>query len=194
MIVMAPADAAELPLMLDLAVRAGKPVAIRYPRTTIVDSVAGVAPAPVEIGKSALLREGRDATILAYGVTAAAALDAAEALHEEGIEVTVINARFAKPLDGEAILAAARRGPIVTVEEHVLAGGFGSAVLELLSREGVCGQVSSLGIPDRFVEHGARARLLASLSLDAPGIASAVKDALRQARSGGRGAERGKTR
>jgi len=194
MILMAPADAAELPLMLDLAVRAGKPVAIRYPRTTIVDSVAGEASAPVVIGKSAKLRAGGDATILAYGVTAATALDAAEALGEEGIEAAVINARFAKPLDGEAIVEAARRGPIVTVEEHALAGGFGSAVLEFLSREGVCGQVSSLGIPDRFVEHGARARLLASLSLDGPGIASAVRDALARARAGGRGAERGQAR
>jgi len=178
MIVMAPADAAELPAMLRFAVDAGKPVALRYPRATIVDSVAGVEPAPVELGRSAFLRDGADATVFAYGVTAAAALDSAALVEHDGVSVAVVNARFAKPLDEGMILAAAARGPIVTVEEHALAGGFGSAVLELLAERGVAARVVRLGVPDRFIEHGARARLLASLSLDAAGIAAAVKSAL----------------
>jgi 1-deoxy-D-xylulose-5-phosphate synthase len=178
MVVMAPADAAELPLMLDFAVACGSPTAIRYPRTVVADHETGVTPRPIELGRSATLREGPDATILAYGVTVAAALEAARLLERDGTSVTVVNARFAKPLDEDAILAAARRGPIVTAEEHALAGGFGSAVLELLSRAGALVRVKCLGVPDRFVEHGKRQRLLSSLSLDAPGIAAAVKSVL----------------
>ena len=184
MVVMAPADAAELKLMLEFAVGLGKPVAIRYPRTTIVDSVAGVETAPLELGRAAVLREGADATILAYGTTVGAALDSAEILSSEGIAAAVVNARFAKPLDADAILAAARRGPIVTAEEHALAGGFGSGVLELLSSKGVPAGVIRLGIADQFIEHGARPRLLASQSLDAAGIAAAVRRAVSAERPG----------
>ena len=177
-VVMAPALGAELKMMVDFALDAGRPAAIRYPRASIMDSAAGAAPEPIELGRSASLRDGADATILAYGVTAAAALDAAEALSREGMEVAVVNARFAKPLDADAVLAAARRGPLVTAEEHSLVGGFGSAVLELLADAGIEARVVRAGIPDRFVEHGARARLLASVSLNAAGLADAVRNAL----------------
>jgi len=178
MVVMAPAVGAELKMMVDFALEIGRPAAIRYPRASIMDSAAGAALEPIRLGGSVSLRDGADATILAYGVTAAAALDAAEMLSREGMEVAVVNARFAKPLDSEAILAAARRGPLVTAEEHSLVGGFGSAVLELLADAGIETRVVRAGIPDRFVEHGARARLLASVSLNAAGLADAVRNAL----------------
>ena len=177
-VVMAPADGCELKLMLRFAFEAGKPVAIRYPRASIIDSVTGAAPEPLVLGRSAVLREGGDAAIIAYGVTVAAALEAAEMLSRDGIETAVVNARFAKPLDEDVIIAAAERGPVVTAEEHSLLGGFGSAVLELLADSGVQTRVVRVGLPDRFIEHGARERLLASVSLNAPGLADAVKTAL----------------
>jgi 1-deoxy-D-xylulose-5-phosphate synthase len=183
MVVMAPADATELKMMLEFAVGLERAVAIRYPRTAIIDSVAGAEHRPVALGKSVTLKEGGDATILAYGVTAAAALEAARFLGEAGIDAAVVNARFAKPLDTDAILAAARRGPIVTVEEHSLVGGFGSAVLEMLSEHSARARVARIGIPDRFIEHGSRARLLASVSLNAAGIAEAVRGVVKKPRA-----------
>lgn len=191
MVVMAPADAAELRGMLDFAVELGKPAAIRYPRGAVFESLAGSRREAIQLGKSAVLRRGDDATIIAYGVTAAAALEAAETLAEEGIEMTVLDARFAKPLDEEEILAAAVRGPIVTTEEHSLTGGFGSAVLEFLAESGAAVHVVRLGIPDRFVEHGARSRLLASASLDASGLAEAARSALGRKAVAGRAAGEG---
>ena len=138
--------------------------------------MARVEPVAIELGRATQLVSGGDATILAYGATAAAALDAVEILKAEGIDAALVNARFAKPADEEMILEAARRGPIVTVEEHAAVGGFGSAVLEVLAQGGVAARVVRLAVPDRFVEHGVRARLLASISLDAAGIADAVRD------------------
>jgi len=190
MVVMAPADAAELKFMFRFALETKAPVAIRYPRTTVIESVAGASSAPVELGASVVLRDGSDATILAYGVTCAAAMEAAEMLEADGLDVAVVNARFAKPLDEEAILEAARRGPIVTAEEHSLVGGFGSAVVELLSDRGVEASVTRLGIPDRFMEHGARPRLLAGISLNAAGMADAVR-ALLEAKRPSRAAASG---
>ncbi len=177
-IVMAPADAQELKMMLSFAIRAPHATSIRYPRTAIVESVSAGKPEPVRLGRSVTLRDGSDATIISFGVTASAALEAAGQLAGEGIEAAVINARFAKPLDRDAILTAARRGPIVTAEEHSLVGGFGSAVLELLADSGVDARVVRVGLPDSFVGHGSRARLLASVSLDATGLANAVRRAL----------------
>jgi len=188
MVVMAPADAAELRSMVHFAISSGRAVAIRYPRSTVVKSVAAGTLAPVEMGRSIMLREGTDATIIAYGVTASAALDAAATLAFDGIETAVVDARFAKPIDADMVLAAAERGPIITAEEHALAGGFGSAVLELLADRGIQAQITRLGIPDRFVEHGARPRLLASASLDAAGMAAAVKSAVGSRRGAPRAA------
>ncbi len=178
MVVMAPADAAELKMMLDFAVGLGRPVAMRFPRATIVESLAGVEPIAIELGRATQLVPGGDATILAYGATVAAALDATKVLQAEGINAALVNARFAKPLDEELILEAARKGPIVTVEEHAAVGGFGAAVLEVLADRHAAARVVRLAVPDRFIVHGVRARLLASLSLDAAGIADAVRDAL----------------
>jgi len=139
----------------------------------------GSDPAPVErqgleIGKGGLLTEGSDLSIIAIGSTVYPALEAAARLKERGIFASVVNARFAKPLDRELILAeAGRTGCLVTVEENAVMGGFGSAVLELLADEGLSQvRVKRIGIPDRYIEQGTQARLRADLGLDSVGIAA----------------------
>src|SRR5205085_5279941 len=124
--------------------------------------------APLPIGKAETLREGEDVALLAFGVHVATAMEASDLLAREGIAATVVNARFAKPLDEECILDLARRaGRLVTIEAGVAAGGFGSAVLELLARHGVTCPVTVLGIPDEFVDHGKPAHLRAQCGLTA---------------------------
>lgn len=132
---------------------------------------------PLPIGKGEVLRRGRDVTILALGPLAYAALEAAGDLAARGIEATVINPRFIKPLDEDLILTwADRTGHLVTVEEHVLAGGFGSAVLELLARNGRKGiRVRCLGVKDEFVHQGKPAILREHLGLTPAGIRAAVQ-------------------
>ena len=119
-----------------------------------------------------MLRTGADGCIVVCGALVGRCLEAADTLREEGLDVGVINARFVKPLDTEAIVGAIRDLPwVVTVEEASLMGGFGSAVLEAAADAGVdASRVRRLGIPDRYVEHGERDELLADLGLDVAGI------------------------
>ncbi|HPU00281.1 MAG: 1-deoxy-D-xylulose-5-phosphate synthase [Firmicutes bacterium] len=172
MAIMAPRNEDELQHMLYTALYgAPGPAALRYPR----DKGEGVPlsePRLLPWGKGELLREGKDLLIVAAGTVANAALAAADRLaREAGIDAAVINARFVKPLDEELILQWARRcGRLLTVEESILAGGFGSAVLELLAERGLALPVSRLGIDDRFVEQGPRELLLSLYGLDAEGI------------------------
>ncbi len=172
MAVMAPRNEDELQHMLYTALHgAPGPSALRYPR----DKGEGVAlkePHLLPWGQGELLREGKDLLIAAAGTVANAALAAAERLfNEEGIDAAVINARFVKPLDEKLILEwAARCGRVLTVEENTLVGGFGSAVLELLSKRGLVLPVRRLGIDDRFVEQGPRPLVLSLYGLDAEGI------------------------
>ena len=134
------------------------------------------APREIPIGVSETLREGDDIVIVAYGQPVNAALEAAETLAREGLQATVVNARFAKPLDAERLLALAARTPrFVTVEEHVIAGGFGSAVAELLHERGARVELEMLGIPDEHVDHGAQKLWRRHYGLDAEGIAAAVR-------------------
>ncbi len=184
MAVMAPRNEAELQHMLYTALYgAPGPAALRYPR----DHGEGVdleEPRLLPWGKGELLREGADLLIAAAGTTANAALAAAEMLSAEGVEAAVIDPRFIKPLDEALILKWARRcGRVLTVEENVLAGGFGSAVLELLAGSGLTLPVHRLGVEDRFVEQGPRDLILSLCGLDAPGICRA---ALAFAGGGGR--------
>jgi len=127
----------------------------------------------VPIGQGEIIRFGEDLAILAIGSTVAPALEAAQELALSGVEATVVNARFAKPLDSELITSVANRVKnLVTVEENTLNGGFGSSVIELLQKSGVGDiQVRSIGIPDEFVEQGAQAILRSQYGLDAKGIA-----------------------
>ncbi len=171
-VLMAPKDGRELKQMLKLAVESNRPAAIRYPKDNIPDEDMDLPSSPVSIGEAEVLKEGTEGAILAYGAMVYPAYTAAEKLSSEGIEVAVINARFAKPLDKTMILEAVREHPLVlTVEDHALAGGFGSAVLEMVSEEGGdASKIRRLGIPDRFIEQGPREILLGGLGLDAEGI------------------------
>ena len=183
MVLMAPADEAELGEAMRLGLSLGGPAAIRYPRDSVPKRLPGRCP-PFELGVSRELRAGDAATILAYGTTTINALKAAEMLSAEGIEVRVINARFARPIDRAMVAEVfADDKPVITVEDHSIAGGFGSAVLETAQELGLSTRwVHRLGIPaDRFVAHGSRSGQLAEVGLDAAGLAAAVQR-LRQVR------------
>ena len=180
MTLMAPKDEAELRQMVWTAYRHAAarrgPIGVRFPRGTGTGVPLDAPLAEMPIGVSETLREGTDLVILAYGHPVSAALEAAEALARDGLEATVVNARFAKPLDAERILAlAAASGRFVTVEEHVVAGGFGSAVGELLAERGARVELEMIGIPDEHVDHGAQKLWRRHYGLDADGIAAAVR-------------------
>jgi len=179
-VLMAPKDEAELRQMVWTATRyaanGGGPIAFRFPRGTGTGAALDVPLTELPIGISETLREGADVAILCYGPVANDALVAAEALAAVGIEATVVNARFAKPLDAERFLAiAARIGRVLTVEEHVIAGGFGSAVSELFVERGAKVELEILGVPDEWVDHGAQKLWRKHFGLDAEGIAAAVR-------------------
>jgi 1-deoxy-D-xylulose-5-phosphate synthase len=178
---MAPKDENELRDMLYTAVQHPGPIALRYPRGQGVGVPFSSILQKVPIGQAEVLREGEDLLILALGASVYPALDAAAMLEEQGFSATVVNARFVKPLDEDLILTlAARHGRVLTVEENVLAGGFGSAVLELLVDRELSVAVKRLGIPDTFVEHGSPAILRQKYGLDAGGILQGALAALQQ--------------
>jgi 1-deoxy-D-xylulose-5-phosphate synthase len=174
LIVCAPADAAELRECLRFSLRQDHAVAFRYPRDEAVDSCGPTT--PFELGKAVTLRTGPDAVLAAYGAMVPEAMRAADLLAERGIEVSVLNARFVKPLDEDALGQALAEHPLlVTVEDHFLSGGFGSAVLEYASElHGPRARVVRLGVPDRYVEHASRRRQLEAVGLSAAGIAERV--------------------
>jgi 1-deoxy-D-xylulose-5-phosphate synthase len=175
-ILMAPRDAEELVRMLQLALdQSTAPVAIRYPKATCPELPASREP-NLRPGKAEVLVEGEDVALFAYGSMVDEAFRALGALKERGVEPTLVNARFAKPLDTELLrrLAATHR-VLVTLEEHVLMGGFGSAVVEALADGGITFEkVLRIGVPDRFVTFGSRQKLLEECELDAVAIARRV--------------------
>jgi 1-deoxy-D-xylulose-5-phosphate synthase len=173
--VMAPGDRWDLAAMIETALDHGGPAAIRYPKAQA--ALLPREPSPVELGRAERLRQGADGALVACGTLVVRCLKAAERLAAEGIELSVLNARFVKPLDEQTILDAVGHSPfVVTVEEGQLMGGFGSAVLEAACDAGLdTRHVRRLGIPDRFIEHGTREELLADLGLDAEGIAAACR-------------------
>ena len=178
MVVMAPGDSHDLANMIDFAIKQPHPSALRYPKASAC-SIDGPR-ARIELGKSEILRTGHDGTIVCYGILLNDCLAAADKLHANGLDIGVINARFAKPLDADTILDAVESGFVITVEEGCLMGGFGSAVLEAACNAGLSTErVHRLGIPDQFVEHGERGELLADLGLDAVGIMRACRAASR---------------
>jgi 1-deoxy-D-xylulose-5-phosphate synthase len=181
MVVMAPKDEGEMRDMLYTMTEHVGPAAMRYPRGNGIGADIARDPQLLEIGKAELLRDGGEIAIVAYGSMVHPSLAAAEHLAKEGIETTIINARFVKPLDTQLLLALARtKRLIVTVEEAYLAGGFGSAVLELLEENGLQDRlrVVRMGIPDRLVTHGDPKLLLAKYGLDADGIYTRVKEGI----------------
>ncbi len=184
MVVMAPGDEHDLAAMLDFALQQPSPCSLRYPKAMAVKVARqdNHPRAPIELGRSEVLRWGRDGTIVACGGMLANCLEAASLLDAEGLDFGVINARFVKPLDEETLRRALRETPVVvTVEEAALACGFGTAVLEAANAAGVStSNIRRLGIPDMFVEHGERGELLADLGLDASGIAQTCREGVRE--------------
>ncbi|TSE27085.1 1-deoxy-D-xylulose-5-phosphate synthase [Tepidimonas aquatica] len=167
-----PADEAECYQLLTTAYQQNHPVAVRYPRGAGVGVALPPEPIALPYGQGEVRRQGRGVAILAFGTLLYPALQAAEAL-----DATVANMRWAKPLDRALVLQlAADHDALVTLEEGSIAGGAGSAVLELLAAEGLVKPVLQLGLPDRFIEHGDPAVLLARLGLDAAGIERSVRE------------------
>jgi 1-deoxy-D-xylulose-5-phosphate synthase len=169
---MAPKDGAEFKAMLHMAVPLNTPAAIRYPRANIPEGSLDNDCEPIERGKGETLREGQDGAIIAYGAMVYPSLECARMLMERGIDVTVVNARFVKPLDEDLIIKVVENHQIViTVEDHAEIGGFGSAIVELLVDKGVnTDNIYKMGIPDRFIEQGSRDFILKTLNLNAEGI------------------------
>lgn len=175
--IMAPANEDELADMVYTAIKSGKPCAIRYPRSQGTGISMKDTPEGLQIGKAQLLSDGQDLCLIAIGSMVEPALAASRILSKQGISAAVINARFVKPLDQELILdTASSCGRVITIEEGTVAGGFGSAVLELLADEGLSNiRTLRMGIPDLFIEHGSRSELLNDLGLNAYGIANAAR-------------------
>lgn len=181
LIAMAPKDEGEMRDMMLTMIEHVGPAAMRYPRGNGIGVSIDREPQLLEIGKGEILRDGGEIAIVAYGSMVHPSLEAAENLSRDGIETTVVNARFVKPLDAELILALARtKRLIVTVEEAYVAGGFGSAVLELLEENGLQDKLRlvRMGIPDRLVTHGDGKLLLAKYGLDADGIYTRVRESI----------------
>jgi len=184
-IVMVPKDENEFQHMIKTATECPMPVAFRYPRGKGEGVRREMSLRSIDIGKGEVLRTGEDIVIIAIGSTVYPSLRAAERLLDIGIQAAVINSRFLKPLDGNLLCDWAKRtGKVLTVEENVLQGGFGSAVLELFQEKGLFSiQVKRLGIPDIFVEHGPQALLREKYGIDEKGIFKGVKEMFEEERS-----------
>jgi 1-deoxy-D-xylulose-5-phosphate synthase len=179
MTLMAPRDEAMLVHMLHTALEHDGPVAIRYPRGEAVGVELPARPQPIELGTGEILREGERVALVGYGSGVGRALGAAALLAERGLDVTVADARFAKPLDaGLLAQLAAEHDLLVTVEEGVLAGGFGSGVWECLSEGGVGPRMLRIGLPDRYVTHGAPKLLHEEVGYTPERIAERIESAV----------------
>jgi 1-deoxy-D-xylulose-5-phosphate synthase len=180
MVVMAPKDENELQHLIKTAFTYDGPASVRYPRGVSLGVPMDEQPAAVPVGKGELLRDGSDVVIVSIGVTTWPANKAAERLEEEGISTAVINARFVKPLDRELIVEVAKQVRyLVTVEEGAKMGGFGSAVLEAISDEGLTHlRTKILGLPDWYIEQGPQDLLRERYGLTAEGIYDSVKELL----------------
>ncbi|HET6250455.1 MAG TPA: 1-deoxy-D-xylulose-5-phosphate synthase [Tepidisphaeraceae bacterium] len=191
-VLMAPSDESELNRSLRMALSLETASAIRYPRDNvpakpfdeiIAPALRGQAGGEWQVGKSRTLREGSDATLIVYGALAENAMAAADELASEGISVGVIDARFCKPVDGEMLSHVLSPGhPVLTIEDHSLQNGFGTAVVEYAVAHSLpTAYLSRLGMPDRLIAHASRKEQLAEIGLDAAGIARSVRDAVREA-------------
>ncbi|MEY4565375.1 MAG: 1-deoxy-D-xylulose-5-phosphate synthase [Planctomycetota bacterium] len=176
MVVMAPGDATEVKSMLEFALQHDGPVGIRYPKCNA--PTLDKPNEPIRLGKAEVVRWGNDGSLISFGGMLETCLQAADRMASEGLDVTVVNARFAKPLDIEVLSKCFQQGRfVVTIEEGTSIGGFGSAVLEAACEHGWdTRMLKCLALPDRFVEHGEREELLADLGLDAQGIVRACRE------------------
>ncbi len=172
MTLLAPKDGHEFEQMLAFALDLDRPVAMRYPRARAPEAITGEC-APIALGKAETVLPGEDGAVIAYGAMVEPCLEACRKLRQRGSSISLINARFASPVDEQLLAEQFDRQPfVITVEDGVLAGGFGSAVLELASRLGKDSRkVKCLGIPGQFIEHGRRTKLLEILQLDCHSLA-----------------------
>jgi 1-deoxy-D-xylulose-5-phosphate synthase len=180
MTVMAPRDEEELRRMLVTALDHDGPIALRYPRGSAVGVSLTAPPRPIPRGTAKVMAEGDDVVLLAVGASTQEALTAREMLADSGVSAAVVDARFVKPLDAERILPLVQSvGRVVTVEEHVLAGGFGAAVLEAIADAGLSDvAVSRVGVRDTFVEHGSQKLLRSRYGVDAAAVVRAARNLL----------------
>jgi 1-deoxy-D-xylulose-5-phosphate synthase len=188
LVIMAPKDENELAAMVRTAIdHDDGPVAVRYPRGAGLGVRMDFDPPALPTGKAERLRDGIDLSLIAVGSMVRTALLAAEVLAAEGIDASVLNARFVKPLDKDAILEEAlRTRRVLTLEENVVSGGFGAGVLELLQAERVkCVAVGIMGLPDEFITHASRERLLGRCGLTVEGTVSRARELVAGARTGG---------
>lgn len=176
--VLAPSNEAELACALHTALALGGPFAVRYPRGAGEGVPVPEEPAVLEEGRARLVREGSDVALLAFGRMVSSASATADLLAEQGVSARVLDMRWVKPLDAQAIADAAQTGLVVTVEDGVIAGGAGAGVLEELARQGLCPRTLALGIDDEYVMQGKTELLMRDLGLDAAGIAQRVLAAL----------------
>lgn len=182
LMLLAPKDELELEAMLDYAIQENKPVAVRYPRGNGLGSRIIDTRLAIDTKKAEILRTGQDVTIIAIGPLVYTCLAAAALLADKGIEAAIVNARFIKPLDLDTIFTLVRKNKImVTVEEHVIAGGFGSAIQEALNEAGLAADVLHLGLPEGFIPQGDVNLLKAIYGLDAEGICKSVEQHYRKA-------------
>ena len=172
--VLAPSNEAELACALHTAFALGGPFAVRYPRGAGEGVPVPEEPAVLEEGRARLVREGSDVALLAFGRMVSSASAAADLLAEQGVSARVLDMRWVKPLDAQAIADAAQTGLVVTVEDGVIAGGAGAGVLEELARQGLCPRTLVLGIDDEYVMQGKTELLMRDLGLDAAGVAQRV--------------------
>jgi 1-deoxy-D-xylulose-5-phosphate synthase len=189
-VLMAPSDEAELNRALRLGLSLGTASAIRYPRDNVptenfeqivTPGLREQAAGEWQVGVSRVLRDGTDATLVVYGALAESAITAAELLCADGMSVEVIDARFCKPVDGEMLERVLRSGrPVLTIEDHALQGGFGSAVIEYAVGHGLpTDKLHRLGLPDRLIAHATRKEQLVEVGLDPAGLAASVRDAVK---------------
>jgi 1-deoxy-D-xylulose-5-phosphate synthase len=173
MTISAPSSPDELRRLFATALAYDGPFSLRFPRGP-APSASSEPLEAVAVPSIVTRHRGRDLALFAVGKMVAAAMQAQERLAAQGISTTVIDARFVKPIAPELSAIAARHRAVITVEDGIANGGFGSAVTELLAADGVMVPIVRLGLPDQFIEHGAQAALLAQLGLDADGIAAAA--------------------
>lgn len=180
MTLMAPKDENELRHMLYTAIHHSGPIAMRYPRGTALGVPLDTDFKQLPIGKAEVIKEGKDIYIFAIGSMVAPSVDASRELEEEGFSVGVVNCRFIKPLDKELIDLAGSTGKVLVVEENIIQGGFGTAVLELFNDHDIKDVIiKRIGLPDKFIEHGPLPVLREKYGLDKKGIIKSIKEFLK---------------
>ncbi|MCD7805976.1 MAG: 1-deoxy-D-xylulose-5-phosphate synthase, partial [Lachnospiraceae bacterium] len=176
--ILAPKNDWELAMMMKFAVEQPCPVAVRYPRGRACQEFQEFQE-PIIMGKCEVLHQGTRGGIFAVGSMVEEAMEVRSLLKEQGLDITVVNGRFIKPIDERAVLIqAAHHDLIVTMEDNVLSGGYGAAVGACLLEHGVCMPVYSVGVPDRFVEHGSIEELKRMLGIDAQSVARGILERL----------------